>query len=208
MPPGGKMPHNARLRDQSGEPALNNKQHTGPFRPAPPLVSVFLRRLRQLEGGLTFTAFAVMVVVVFADVVTREVTGSGLLWARQVGVYANIFVVMLGFGLASADGAHLRPRFADNWLPGSWDKVLPHVQEALMALFCLAFCIVASQVLAETFALQERSVVLRVVVWPIQAVIPVAFAIASLRHGLYAIWPALRPAEVGAKTPPDEVAAS
>lgn len=137
-----------------------------------------------------------MVVVVFADVVTREVTGSGLLWARQVGVYANIFVVMLGFGVASADGAHLRPRFADHWLPRSWDRFLPHVQEALMAGFCLAFCVLAAQVLAETFALQERSVVLRVVIWPVQAVIPLAFGIATVRHGLYAVWPGLRPAEV------------
>lgn len=206
MPSRGKMPHNARLRDQLGDQALNNKQQPGPVRTAPPLVRAFLHRLRQLEGGLTFAAFAVMVVVVFADVVTREITGSGLLWARQVGVYANIFVVMLGFGLASADGAHLRPRFADNWLPRSWNRVLTHVQEALMALFCLGFCIIAAQVLAETFALQERSVVLRVVVWPIQAVIPLAFGIATLRHGLYAIWPALRPAEVGAEAAPGEAA--
>ena len=189
-----------------GDPALNNNQQPRPFAAAPPLVVAFLRRLRQLEGWLTFAAFAVMVVVVFADVVTREITGSGLLWARQVGVYANIFVVMLGFGLASADGTHLRPRFADNWLPRRWDGAITHVQELLMALFCLAFCVVASQVLAETFALQERSVVLRVVVWPIQAVIPLAFAIATVRHGLYAIWPVLRPAEVGAETPAGEAA--
>ena len=173
----------------------NNKQPSSSDA-APASVGTFLTRLRQLEGLLTFAAFAVMVVVVFADVVTREITGSGLLWARQVGVYANIFVVMLGFGVASADGAHLRPRFADNWLPKSWGRFLPHLQEALMALFCLAFCILAAGVLAETFALKERSVVLRLVIWPVQAVIPVAFGIAAVRHGLYAIWPVLRPPEV------------
>ncbi len=193
------MPHNAAIVPQPGRVPLDNKEQQPAPAAAPAAVANFLQRLRQMEGGLTFAAFTVMVVVVFADVVTREITGSGLLWARQVGVYANIFVVMLGFGLASADGAHLRPRFADRWLPKSWDRFLPHVQEALMALFCLAFCIIASQVLAETFALQERSVVLRVVVWSVQAVIPVAFGIATLRHGLYAIWPVLRPAELVAE---------
>ena len=186
-----------------GSVALTEEEQQGPAA-APTWIVTLLSRMRQLEGLLTFAAFAVMVVVVFADVVTREVTGSGLLWARQVGVYANIFVVMLGFGLASADGAHLRPRFADSWLPASWERFIPHVQEALMALFCLAFCIVAAQVLAETFALQERSVVLRVVVWPIQAVIPLAFGLATLRHGLFAIWPILRPADSPGEGAPGE----
>lgn len=145
------------------------------------------------EGALTFVAFTVMVVVVFGDVLVREITGSGLLWARQVGVYGNVVVVMMGFGLASAHGNHLRPRFADNWLPKSWDGALTHAQEALMALFCLAFAVIAWQVVTETYQLQERSVILRIVIWPIQVVIPLAFSVATLRHGLFAVWPALRP---------------
>ena len=152
-----------------------------------------LQWLRKAEGIATFAAFAVMVGVVFADVAVREITGSGLLWARQVGVYANIFVVMLGFGLASADGIHLRPRFADQWLPKSWDGLLSHLQHALMALYCLGFAVLATQVVIETFELQERSVILRVVVWPIQAVVPLAFYIGFVRHGIYALWPSLAP---------------
>ena len=152
-----------------------------------------LKMIERVEGVLTFIAFSVMVVVVFGDVLVREITGSGLLWARQVGVYSNIVVVMLGFGLASAHGNHLRPRFADNWLPQSWDGFITHAQEALMALFCLAFAILAVQVVAETYQLQERSVILRIIIWPIQAVIPLAFGLATLRHGFFAIWPALRP---------------
>jgi TRAP-type C4-dicarboxylate transport system permease small subunit len=148
---------------------------------------------RWFEGGLTFLAFVVMVVVVFGDVMVREITGSGLLWARQVGVYGNIFVVMLGFGLASANGLHLRPRFADNWLPKRWDGALTRLQEGLMALFCLCFAVLAFQVVTETYELNERAVVMRFVIWPIQAVIPLAFTIATVRHGIFAIWPVLRP---------------
>ncbi len=160
---------------------------------APAAAERFLARLHLTEKAITFTAFSVMVVVVFADVLIRELTGSGLHWARQVGVYANIFVVMIGFGLASADGAHLRPRFADSWLPARWERFMPHVQEGLMALFCLGFTIAAVFVVVETWQLAERSVILRVVVWPVQAVIPLAFVLATIRHALYAIWPSLRP---------------
>ncbi len=97
-----------------------------------------LRRLLKAEQWISCVAFAVLVTVIFADVLSRELTGSGMHWARQVGVYANIFIVMAGFGLASASGAHLRPRFADGWLPVSWNAALIRLQEGVMALFCLA----------------------------------------------------------------------
>jgi TRAP-type C4-dicarboxylate transport system permease small subunit len=152
-----------------------------------------LRGLQSTERAITFLAFCVMIAIVFADVAVREITGSGLHWARQVGVYANILVVMLGFGLASAEAAHLRPRFADGWVPRRFQPLMPRIQEGLMALFCLAVAVVALSVVAETFRLQERSVVLRLLVWPVQAVIPLAFLIAAFRHGCYAVWPALQP---------------
>lgn len=153
-----------------------------------------LASLHRAERAIVILAFAGMVGVVFADVLAREVTGVGLPWARQVGVYFNIAVVMFGIGLASASGSHLRPRFADNWLPSSWEPALAFVQHALFALFCLAFAAVAADMVLTSYRLDERSEILRLPVWPIQAVIPLVFLIAALRHGIYAARPELRPA--------------
>jgi TRAP-type C4-dicarboxylate transport system permease small subunit len=155
----------------------------------------FLKRVEGIERGIAFIAFVLLIAVIFGDVASRELTGTGLHWARQAGVYANLFVVMFGIGIASADGAHLRARFADRWLPARWDDALSRIQHGLMALFCLGFAWLATQVVFESIALGERSVVLRIVVWPFQAVIPIVFALAVLRHGLYAVYPGLRPAE-------------
>jgi TRAP-type C4-dicarboxylate transport system permease small subunit len=156
---------------------------------------LFLRRVGALEKAVTFGAFIILIAVVFADVLSRELTGSGLHWARQAGVYANIFVVMIGIGIASAEGAHLRPRFADGWLPQSWDPVLIRLQEGLMALFCMAFAWVAAGVVLDSYLLSERSAVLQVVIWPVQSIIPLVFLMATIRHGLYGIFPGLRPVE-------------
>ncbi len=158
-------------------------------------IASFLARLGQAERAISFTAFMAMVIVVFIDVVSRQVTGGGLHWAGQAGVYANLFVVMFGLGVASADGRHLRPRFADCWLPDSWEPVLIRLQELLMALFCAAFAVVAVTVVQDSIQLAERSAVLGVLVWPFQLVIPVAFGIAGVRHGLFALYPELRPAD-------------
>ena len=157
-----------------------------------------LEVLYQVERGVACAAFAVLVIVIFGDVAIRVLTGSGLFWARQIGVYANVIVVMFGIGLASANHSHLRPRFADGWLPKSWAPFLDHFGELLMALFCLVFAAVAFDLVRETYELDVRSVVLRIIVWPIQGVIPLVFALATLRHGIYAIWPDIRPPESGA----------
>lgn len=154
-----------------------------------------LRALARLEQALTFAAFTVMVGAIFLDVAYRELTGVGLQWARQVGVYANVGVVMLGIGIASARGAHLRPRFGDNWLPARWQPAVARAGEAVMAAFCALLAGLGAHVTVESYLLQERSTVIGVEIWPVMAVIPVGFALVALRHGLYALHPALRPSQ-------------
>ena len=166
------------------------------------LAAAWLAGCGRAERGITFAAFLVMICVVFADVLSRELTGTGLHWARQAGVYANIVVVMFGIGLASADGAHLRPRFADGWLPAAWSPALDRIAEWLMAAFCLAFAIVAFGVVAETFQLNERSTVLRTLVWPVQAVIPLVFLLAAVRHFFFGLYPEFRPVSPAADRAP------
>jgi TRAP-type C4-dicarboxylate transport system permease small subunit len=154
-----------------------------------------LRALALFEQGVTVAAFAVLIVVIFSDVLWRWVTGSGLFWARELGVYANIILTIVGIGVASSHGAHLRPRFFDGWVPARHEATMTRLQEALTALAFLGLAWVAWRVVAETIELDDRSVVLRWAVWPIQLVLPLAFVIGTLRHGLYALWPEHRPVE-------------
>lgn len=149
-----------------------------------------ISRVERLVASL---AFLVLVAVVFLDVVNRELTGTGLHWALQIGVYANFVVVMIGIGVASAGGAHLRPQFADRWLPRRLDPVVTRLQEAVTGLFFLGFAIVGVAVVEDTRVLGERAPVLGNLIWPLQALLPAVFLLATIRHGLYALWPALRP---------------
>ncbi|MGI9229154.1 MAG: TRAP transporter small permease [Gammaproteobacteria bacterium] len=151
--------------------------------------------LDRVETTVTTLAFVVLVAAIFADVLAREFTGTGLHWARQVGVYANIIVVMLGIGVASARAGHLRPRFADSWLPARWEPLLETLKDLVMAGFCLVFAGLAAKVTLDALLLQERSVLIGILIWPILAVIPLAFILAAIRHLIYALTPGLRPAD-------------
>lgn len=163
-----------------------------------------LRHIGRFERAVSFVAFLVLIGVIFGDVAMREFTGSGLHWARQAGVYANLFVVMFGIGVASAGGAHLRPRFADGWLPARFEPILIRLQDGLMACFCACFAVIAGAVVIDSYGLSERSVVLRILVWPFQAVVPLVFIIATVRHALFAAVPQLRPPESSGAIPLDD----
>ena len=151
-----------------------------------------LHLLRRAEQGLCLCAFFVQATVLFLDLLLRELSGGGLTWARQTGVYAGIVVAMLGIGLASAAGEHLRPRFADRWLPRAWEPAVVRLSEFTTAFICLLFAVFAGQLVAETIQLREISTVLRIPIWPVQMLLPLAFGIAFLRHFLYGCRPVLR----------------
>ena len=169
-----------------------------------------LRGLGRAERLITTCAFTALIAIMFLDVLSRETTGVGLHWARQVGVYANIVVVMFGLGLASAGGNHIRPRFADNWLPSRWNPVIHRLQDGLMSAFCLFAAGAGGQLTWESIRLGERSTLLPVLIWPVLMVIPLAFFLVGIRHAIYAACPDLRPPDplaAGVDIPPPAGAA-
>ncbi|ARN73448.1 TRAP transporter small permease [Oceanicoccus sagamiensis] len=159
----------------------------------------FLAGLGRLERLFCLSALAVLALVLFVDVMLRTFLGNGLAWAHQTGVYANIVVSMIGIGLASAHGSHLRPRFADHWLPAGWEPLMLRLQPLVTALLFLFFFVLSLQLVLETYALAELSTVLQTPVWPVQSLLPLAFGLACIRYFLFALFPELQPAnsEVG-----------
>lgn len=155
----------------------------------------FLDKVYQFERAVAIIAFSVMTLVIIADVIIRKIAGVGIAGAMRIAVYAMIVTALISFGLASHKGRHLRPKFADQILPKSWEFQIISVQESLHALFSLVFAIVAIGVVYETYLLEETSKMLRIVIWPMQSVIPFAFLVGFIRHSLYALYPEIRPGD-------------
>jgi TRAP-type C4-dicarboxylate transport system permease small subunit len=165
--------------------------------PPPKAIAALLAAIDRIERVVVLVAFALLAGAVFADVLLRELTGVGIAPARELAVFAMVAVALLGMDLATRDGLHLRPRFADGWLPGTWQPWLGRVSDLVAAAILGTLAAFAAIVVAETFALDERSPVLRVPIAPIQLLLPLAFGLMALRHLLGAIWPAVAPASGG-----------
>ena len=154
-----------------------------------------LKRLRIFEQAVCFVAFSVMAIALMADVGARELTGSGILQASQVGVFGMIVVAFMGIGLATADGAHLRPRFADQLIPKMWKSFVVRLADSITALFYWFVAGVGIYVVLEAYEFGDVFKTVRIVIWPFQLVIVLAYFIAGVRHIIFMIWPMLRPPE-------------
>ena len=138
-------------------------------------------------------AFSLLALFISGDVLLRELTGNGISWSHQAGLYANLVVAMFGMGIAAAAGTHLRPRFADHWLPNAWQNTVQRLSYLLTALFLFGFAVLGVQLVGETIELAEIASVLRIPLWPMQALIPLGFSATALRYGCYALHPQLAP---------------
>ena len=158
----------------------------------------FLHYLRIFEQSLCFLAFLLMAGALMGDVLRREFTGSGWFGAPQVGVVGMIIVAYMGISLASANGSHFRPRFADIVLR-RWDSLANRICEFGFAAFCYFMAYIAFDVSVESYELDDVSAVLRWPIWPVQGVIVMGFGLVAIRHTLYGIFIDLRP------VPPESV---
>lgn len=161
------------------------------------LAEKLLAGMLTLERTAAVILFAVMTLIMMVDVGLREVRGVGVHGASQIAVYCFVALSMIGIGMASATASHLRPKFVDRFFPERFEPLMKRIQESLMTAFCLAIASVATGVVAETYRLEEVSPALRIEIWWIQAVIPVVFYMAAVRHLIFTLYLDLKPVPEG-----------
>jgi len=154
-----------------------------------------LELIRKIEMVIATVSFSLMVVVAFLDVALREITGTGLDGAREAAVLLMILLVMSGFGLATATGRQLRPRFTDGLLPDTWQPRIQRFGDLLSALIFALLGLLALRFVAGSIQLSEATPVMRLPSWLIQMVFPLAFGQAMLRHLIYFARPDLKPVD-------------
>lgn len=153
-----------------------------------------LKALLAVEGAVATLAYVVVAALLLGDVMAREFFGVSIWGAQKIAVFASIIAGMVGFAIADAQNAHMRPTFADGLLPFPWtNRLSDFVAAAIYVAFGWYACVFVS----ETYAFNEQAAVLYVPVWPVQLVLPYAFFSAALRHGIFFFKPELKPAPRG-----------
>jgi TRAP-type C4-dicarboxylate transport system permease small subunit len=156
-----------------------------------------LRGLWLLEATVCVLAFSITAVALMADVLGREFFGNGIFGAQRLAVWSTAVAGLVGFALVTAEAGHLRPRFADGWLPKAAEPYIDRLAELISAAICIFLGWYAIDFVRNSAALGERGMAIPILVWPIQMILPWMFFSSALRHLVFAAWPVLRPAPKG-----------
>lgn len=152
-----------------------------------------LRVLFLCMGAVATVFYAVLAILLLADVVGRELFSQGIFGAQRVAVYCTIVAGNFGLALAAAAGAHIRPRFADGWVPQAWGARLDRVADVITGTVFVAVAFFATRLVQESFDFETVSPVIDWKIWPVQAVIPLGYVLAAAHYFVFAAYPALRP---------------
>lgn len=156
------------------------------------MMPLVLRWLRRVESVIATIAYGVVAALLIYDVIGREVFGTSFLGADQLAVYGAIIAGFLGLTLATSDNAHLRPGFMDFAFRGR-DALATRIGDFVSCGFFIAAAAVAWSFVSISMQAQDRAPVFYFVVWPLQIIIPYAFASCAVKHGVFALRPDLKP---------------
>ena len=148
--------------------------------------------LRLIEAIVATAAYAAVAGLLMADVIGRELFQSSIFGGQQLAVYGAIIAGFLGLTLATSDNAHLRPEFMD-FVFRRHEQLAARMGDLMSAVFFFLSAYVAWTFVAISWEAGDRAPVLYFVVWPLQLIIPYAFASAGLKHLIFASRPDLKP---------------
>ena len=151
-----------------------------------------LRLLTLVESIAAALAYAMVAALLIGDVVGREVLGKGIFGAQKMAVYCAIVAAFLGLSLATSANMQLRPSFLDHLFKG---PMVDRLGDGFAAIFYAFMAVIAILFIQQSMEFSGRAAVLYWLLWPIQLIIPYALFSTGLRHGAFAIWPGLKPAE-------------
>jgi hypothetical protein len=159
----------------------------------------------RAECVIAVLCFSFIAAIMMADVLGREVLArlldllgidhgpTGVFGAQRMSILALVVGAYAGIGIATATGAHLRPRLADGWIPKDWGPAMDRLADVITGVFLVGSAWVAFLFVRQSFEIDERTMVLDWLVWPYQAAIPLGFLSAAGRYFVFAAYPALRP---------------
>ncbi len=152
-------------------------------------ITSFLTVLYRIEATVTAAAYLAATVSLLADVAGREFLQQGVWGAPRFAVYAAIIAGFLGMSLAASDDSQIRPQVFDALFPKRFDPFLNRLADFVSALMYGGLTILAAQFVSASYQNLEIAPVLEWPLWPIQLVLPYAFASVMVRYGCYSIFP-------------------
>lgn len=138
-------------------------------------MKTFLAFLQKLENFIMATAFVVMTLSAFAQVVNRNLVGAGISWFEELARYCMVYMALLGTEIGLRDGTQIAVTAVIDRIKGAPRDIIVIFGKIVVVLFS-AVCFWTSLALIEKqIQFGQLSPGLRIPMFVPYAALPIAF---------------------------------
>ena len=110
---------------------------------------------KRVNAGVVVAMMALMVALVFANVVSRYLFNRSFIWAEELSQYLMVWVTFLGAGLALRQGRHVAVEMLQDALPGPIGRAMRVLVAVLVIAFLVVLVVLGFQIVE--FAWQQET---------------------------------------------------
>lgn len=145
-----------------------------------------LRVIHAAEEGVLAVLLLAMIVLASLDIFLRMFTGGGLVWVSPLVRIMVLWLGLLGALLATRDNQHISIDIMSRMLSNAMQRW----SRSFTSLFAATVCGITAwhsiEFVQGTFEFQDE-VMSGVPAWPMQIVIPLSFALMSVRFAMHSM---------------------
>lgn len=142
---------------------------------------LFLKILDNFESYVCRTLLALFVLLLFAQIVSREIFQQSLSWSEELAVYMFVWFVFFGASYAAKLSAHNRVTFQFQWIPPKFAVFLEALADLIWIAFNCYFVYLSYDFVFNKMNLFWKSQTLGVPMKYIYLVLPIAFSLMTIR---------------------------
>jgi C4-dicarboxylate transporter DctQ subunit len=146
-----------------------------------PAARSILRRLDNVETVVCETLLALFVLLLFAQVLARQLFGYSIAWSEELSTYMFVWFAYLGAVVAAKMSAHNRVTFHFQFMPAWLAKTLRTVADLLWVAFNVSFVWLSCDFVFNRMNLFWKSQTLGVPMKYFYMILPIAFTLMTLR---------------------------
>ena len=141
--------------------------------------------LGRVEKFMVAAMLSLMILLAFLQIILRNVFSTGISWGDPLVRYLVLWVGFIGASLASKEGKHITIEVFSRWFSDRGSRYLKGIPHLVSAIICglLTF---AGWTFVQNEAQMGSTTFLEIPVWIPQIIIPITFALMTLRFGFRA----------------------
>jgi TRAP-type C4-dicarboxylate transport system permease small subunit len=141
--------------------------------------------LGRVEKFLVVAMLSIMILLAFLQIILRNVFSTGISWGDPLVRYLVLWVGFIGASLASKEEKHITIEVFSRWFSGNGSRYLKAIPQLISAFICglLTF---AGWTFVQNEAQMGGTTFLEIPAWIPQVIIPITFALMTLRFGFRA----------------------